>query len=64
MAKRNNHHVGQYRPNDSHERGLLSLADSCLSSANPAKWVAGVLIGTLAVVGLGLEVMSRLDNGR
>lgn len=66
MAK--NHSMQQYHyntPSTSNRRDdYLSLADKTLSSDNPAKWVGGILIGTIGLVGFGLGLMSKMNNGK
>lgn len=48
------------KPGDS----IARTASDVLMSSNPAKWVAGIAIGTLAVAGLAIKAISELDNGK
>ncbi|MCQ2144909.1 MAG: hypothetical protein MJY72_04135 [Bacteroidales bacterium] len=43
---------------------IARTASEVLTSSNPAKWVAGIAIGTIAVAGLAIKAISELDNGR
>lgn len=60
MQQRNNNVPATSNRRDEY----LSFADKTLSSDNPAKWVGGVLLGTIGLVGFGLSLMSKLDNGK
>ena len=63
MSKHQNHlqhHDRFEEPGNS----IARTASEVLTSSNPAKWAAGIAIGTIAVAGLAIKAISELDNGR
>ena len=43
---------------------LANTAGDLLASNNPGKWIAGIAIGTIAVAGMAITAISKLDNGQ
>lgn len=41
---------------------LIDTASNLITSDNPAKWVAGIAVGTIAVAGLAITAISRMER--
>lgn len=41
---------------------LVETACDMITSDNPAKWIAGIAVGTIAVAGLAITAISRMER--
>jgi len=48
--------------NNNSNNGVGSLAKECLQSNNPAKWVAGIALGAIAVAGTAIVEIGKLSK--
>lgn len=60
---RNDYYSRPVNRDNDNNRGLTKTASDLLSSNNPARWVAGIAVGAIAVAGLAITAISKLDNG-